>query len=221
MCGLFGFVADGDRVPDLATLAEIALATESRGRHAFGLAWVDGRGRIKHFKQTGRIGDHLGILRLAADARILIGHCRYATHGSPADNMNNHPHPSDGGWYVHNGKVANYRPLMERWGCVPRSDCDSEVIGHLIEQRDGPVLDRVRRAVASIRSPEGLAVLALWPRPGRLVVARRGKPLHAGGAPEGSYLASLAAGLPGRVREVPDGTAFLFGRKGEVKRVAL
>ena len=58
MCGVFGFVrTDGGRL-SLPVLGRIALATQRRGPHAFGLAWIDRRGRLKCYKQTGRIGDH-------------------------------------------------------------------------------------------------------------------------------------------------------------------
>ena len=41
MCGIFGYIAKHGRGPDLARLRRIALETETRGRHAFGLAWLD------------------------------------------------------------------------------------------------------------------------------------------------------------------------------------
>lgn len=50
----------------------------------------------------------------ARGALALIGHCRWATHGSPADNRNNHPHPAGRGWIVHNGVVFNHGELAER-----------------------------------------------------------------------------------------------------------
>jgi glucosamine 6-phosphate synthetase-like amidotransferase/phosphosugar isomerase protein len=229
MCGVFGFVStDGGRL-SLPVLGRIALATERRGPHAFGLAWIDRRGRLKCYKQTGRISDHLGLLTLAADARMLIGHCRFATQGDPANNLNNHPHPADGGWIVHNGQVRNYAQLVQAFGLYPVSECDSEVLGLLVEQGTGSVLDRCRAAalLASDDPDAGplfgrqpLVLLGLWSRPGRLVAVRRGNPLHCGQAAEGCYLASLADGLPGAVRALKDDTAWLFTRKG-VRHAAL
>ena len=114
MCGVFGFVSRNQGRVDLQVLRRVAQATERRGPHAFGFAWIDRRGRLKCYKQTGRVGDHLGLLGMAADARMLIGHCRFATQGSPADNINNHPHPADGGWLVHNGQVLLARRMGKR-----------------------------------------------------------------------------------------------------------
>jgi glutamine phosphoribosylpyrophosphate amidotransferase len=76
MCGVFGFVSRDGGAVNLKTLARVAEATERRGPHAFGFAWIDRRGRLKCCRQTGRITDHLGLLTLAADARMLVGHCR-------------------------------------------------------------------------------------------------------------------------------------------------
>jgi len=224
MCGVFGFVSrDGGRL-NLATLARVARATERRGPHAFGFAWIDGHGRLKCYKQTGRITDHLGLLALASDARMLVGHCRYATQGDPADNINNHPHPADGGWIVHNGQVRNYAALVQAFDLFPVSDCDSEVIGLLVEQAEGSVLDRCRAAVKVVSPDEApgslfghhspLVLLGLWPRPDRLVVVRRGNPLHQGRTDHGLYLASLADGLPGEVCTLKDHSARVFTGKG-------
>jgi glucosamine 6-phosphate synthetase-like amidotransferase/phosphosugar isomerase protein len=224
MCGVFGFVSrDGGKV-NLELLGRVAEVTERRGPHAFGFAWIDRKGRMKCFKQSGRISDHLGLLLMAADARMLVGHCRWATQGSPEHNINNHPHPCDGGWIVHNGQIRAYEQLVNLFDLYPVSACDSEVLGLLIEQGTGNVLDRCRSAVRAA-SPgqdertlfgydQPLVLLGLWARPDRLVAVRRGNPLHYSQADQGYYLASLADGLPGKVQAVPDGTACLFTRKG-------
>jgi glucosamine 6-phosphate synthetase-like amidotransferase/phosphosugar isomerase protein len=230
MCGVFGFVSrnDGRLNPEL--LARIATATERRGPHAFGFAWIDRRGRMKCYKQTGRITDHLGLLMMAADARMLIGHCRFATQGSPADNINNHPHAADGGWIVHNGVIRQYQGIVDVFDLNPVSACDSEVLGLLIEKGKGNVLDRCRSAVRVVASgdeektlfggEQPLVLLGLWPRPDRMVAVRRGNPLHIGRTEQGLYLASLADGLPGEVHAIKDHTARLFTRKG-VQHAAL
>jgi hypothetical protein len=53
MCGLFGFMTREGEGPDLARLMRIAVETQSRGHHAFGLAWVDSEGRLHAFKRAG------------------------------------------------------------------------------------------------------------------------------------------------------------------------
>jgi glutamine---fructose-6-phosphate transaminase (isomerizing) len=219
MCGVFGFVARGDGEPDMGRLRELARATMRRGPHAFGFAWVDGRGRLRMYKQSGRIVDALGLLAMARDARLLIGHCRYATHGSPADNVNNHPHPADGGWIVHNGVLPDYEGLVRDFRLHPVSRCDSELLGLLVERRDGTHARRLVDASA-LADGQPLVAAGLWNRPGRLVLVRRGNPLQLGHAPEGRYFASLPDGLPDGKMPMPDESAVEF-RGGRTYRVPL
>ena len=201
MCGVFGYISDDRQTIDLDTLKQIALETETRGRHAWGLAWIDSAGRLKTFRQTGKISSQLGLLSMARDAVALIGHCRFATHGSPQHNINNHPHPCDGGWIVHNGVIRNYHDLIAGHGLIPTSECDSEVIGLLIERTTGCIVDRCAEALEYI-APGPLAVLGLWKTD--MVLARRGNPLHRGRTKQGHYFASLPGSLPGKVQPLTD-----------------
>ena len=207
MCGVFGWVAKGEGKLNLKTLRAIALASESRGRHAWGVSWLDAAGVLRSYKQAGAIGDSLAALQMVRGARMVIGHTRWATQGSPADNVNNHPHASDGGWLVHNGVIPHYRQLLTEYGLHASTDCDSEVLGLLIESQPGALLDRCLGA-ANIAGVTPLVILGLW-KPGRLVAVRKGNPLHAGRSPGGTYLASLPQGLPHAV-EVPDNTGRVF-----------
>lgn len=211
MCGVFGFVSRGNRPINLGILKQIARVTQRRGRDAWGMAWIDGRGRMHSFKQTGPVADHIGLLAMAHDARVLIGHCRFATRGDADNNLNNHPHPADGGWIVHNGVIRNYDSMLQRFQLWPTGDCDSEVLGLLIEQVEGTLLERCIDAVCAVeQSP--LVLLGLW-KPGTLIAVRQDNPLHVGKTGRGFYLASLADGLPGRVSELPNNQAVEFGEE--------
>jgi glucosamine 6-phosphate synthetase-like amidotransferase/phosphosugar isomerase protein len=161
------------------------------------------------FKQTGRIIDGLGLLAMARDAQVLIGHTRWATQGDPDNNLNNHPHPCDGGWIVHNGMIPHYRELIAEHDLHPVTDCDSEVLALLVEKLRGDLLTRCVQT-ANIAGQRKLVMLGLW-KPGRLVAVRHGNPLHLGETSRGYYLGSLASGLPGNVSELPDNQAWEFG----------
>jgi len=193
LCGVFGFIGSGR--PDLSRLREIAEITESRGRHAFGLAWIDRSGELHSFKRPGAASACLADIDLCRGALAVIGHCRFATHGEPTVNRNNHPHRAGRGYIVHNGVVHNYIELLIQYGLRARTDCDSEVLGLLMARCGGSLLDRAVWAVDQTEGP--LAMLGIWPNPPRLVVARRGNPLYLGEGPEGYYFASLPIGLPG------------------------
>ncbi|MCX7669674.1 MAG: class II glutamine amidotransferase [Anaerolineae bacterium] len=216
MCGIFGFLSTDGRGPDLARLRRIAAETETRGRHAFGLAWIDADGAIRTFKRPGAATAALGDLDACRHATAVIGHCRWATHGDPQDNRNNHPHPAGRGWLVHNGVVRNYAELLRRYGLRPRTDCDSEVLGLLMMRRAGPLVARAAWAVAQTEGP--LALLGLWRSPVRLLVVRRGNPLCFSETPGGFYFASLPGELPGRVLSITDEYAGVLAyQDGELK----
>ncbi len=44
MCGIFGFITNSEQGPDIHRLRRLALVTQTRGAHAFGLAWLDADG---------------------------------------------------------------------------------------------------------------------------------------------------------------------------------
>jgi len=208
MCGIFGFITKNGRGPDLARLRRIAAETQLRGQHAFGLAWLGADGRLHTFKRPGPATANLGDLDQCRGATVLVGHCRWATHGAPGKNRNNHPHPAGRGWLVHNGVVANHAELARRYRLRPQTECDSEVLGLLMARFPGALTVRAARTGKAAQGT--LAMLGVWRRPARLLVVRRGKPLLFGETGAGFYFASLRGGLPGRVLAVADGHAGLL-----------
>ncbi|MDX1961611.1 MAG: class II glutamine amidotransferase [Pirellulales bacterium] len=208
MCGLFGYITKTGGGPDLDLLRRIATETEQRGDHAFGLAWIDQAGRLQMFKRPGAVSARLGDLDRCRHAQAVIGHCRWATHGSYSDNDNNHPHSVGRGWLAHNGVVRNYRELARQYGLVRRTACDTESLALLMAKLPGSLLSRATRAVVAVDGP--LAILGLWANPLRLVIARRGNPLCCGETDDGAYLGSLAGELPGHSRPFRDDQAGLI-----------
>lgn len=217
MCGILGYISTTGQGPDLDRLERLALVTETRGRHAWGMAWLDSDG-LQVFKTAKPAHAALWSLECVSQAQIMIGHCRWATHGDPSDNRNNHPHPCGTGWMIHNGVVTNYRDLLHAEHLTPSSQCDSEVLGILMARGGGSLGQRLTRTLALAEG--GHAILALWDKPARLLIARRGRPLHFGAAPEGLYFASLPEGLP-EPRSLPDGYAAILQREagGKAKRI--
>lgn len=217
MCGIFGYVAADGRQFDPRRLDAIVKATETRGPHAFGFAWIDSRGRLRMFKRAGRITDYLGALSMARDARMLIGHCRFATHGRPENNLNNHPHACDGGWLVHNGVIHAHEEINEGYMLSPVTHCDSETLALLIEGLDGTLVERCLKA-SKICASGALSMLALWRSPQRQVAVRaNGQPLHVGSDSTGTYLASLQTALPDP-RKVANNSALSFSIRNGVIR---
>lgn len=209
MCGVFGFVAKGRKPVNLRILKQIAEVTMLRGPHAWGMAWVDGRGRVKSYKQAGRIADRLPLLNMARGSQMLIGHCRYATHGDPANNLNNHPHDGGDAWIVHNGVIRHYEEIMRKHRLRPHTQCDSEVLGLMLQKFRGRPLTRMARACNEAIADNPFSAMALWPD--RVLAARaNAQPLHIGETRDAYWIASLAYGLPGQVEEFPEGKVLEF-----------
>jgi glucosamine--fructose-6-phosphate aminotransferase (isomerizing) len=124
---------------DAAPLIVKALSRmEYRGYDSVGIATAHNNSTIMVKKGVGNVGyvnSRLNLDRM--HGRVGIGHTRWATHGVVSD-INAHPHVSCDGRIavVHNGIVENYAALkyaLASEGHVFRSDTDSEVIAHLLE----------------------------------------------------------------------------------------
>jgi glucosamine 6-phosphate synthetase-like amidotransferase/phosphosugar isomerase protein len=207
MCGVYGFIARGKDGPNMERLRQMALAAETRGPHAFGWAFVNRDGRLLHYKSPGRVSEHLGLMDELEGCRAVIGHCRYATAGSPDNNLNNHPFACDGGFIVHNGTIPSADRILDRKGLRAVSQCDSELLALLVEIAPGRSWrERVTWTVERVSSVAPALVLAgLW-KPGHLVLARAGNPLFVGAGRRGVYFCSLAGPLPDEARAMADDT---------------
>jgi glucosamine--fructose-6-phosphate aminotransferase (isomerizing) len=131
MCGIFGYVGEPTNVGDAVLTALKTL--EYRGYDSWGMA-IGLDGRLAVTKTPGKIS-------VASvdfpDAEIGFGHTRWATHGGVTQ-ANAHPHLDCSGSIavIHNGIIENFRELREEVaarGHVLRSETDSEVIAHLME----------------------------------------------------------------------------------------
>ncbi len=207
MCGIFGYIGERDVVEVLvAGLKRL----QYRGYDSCGIAVLDGNelaivkeaGRIERLEQT--------LSRYTFQAKVGIAHTRWATHGTP-NSANAHPHIDCQGTVsvVHNGVIDNFLPLREsllKRGHILRSETDTEVIAHLIEEELSQVsndadkaiafLHAVRRATSQLKG--SYAIACLWEgAPGVIVAARQGSPLIIGvGNNEACVGSDLNAILP-------------------------
>jgi len=205
MCGIFGYVGRDRSTADIVLRALKKL--EYRGYDSWGIA-VGHRDQVIVQKQTGKIGE--ATLELPASG-IGLGHTRWATHGG-VTTYNAHPHLDCSGRLalVHNGIVSNYRELREplaRAGHRFRSETDTEVIAHLLEEclaatPAGPDA-LVTAAMTAFRRLEGLnAIAVLDVHTGQLAAAKSGSPLVLGWSEHGHMLASDYSALLEHTRRV-------------------
>ncbi len=218
MCGIVGYVGKKDAVP---LVLEALKRLEYRGYDSAGIAVIEG-GRLAVEKAAGKIT----VLEQRLDGkpprgRAAIAHTRWATHGEPTD-ANAHPHTDCGGTIaiIHNGIIENAGVLRERLrkqGHQFRSETDTEVLAHLIEEAFKDSLElAVAAALRQVEGTYGIAVLSSR-EPDTIVAARHGSPLLVGLGEGEFFIASDAAAMLEHTRSVvylDDGEIAVISPKG-------
>ena len=203
MCGIVGYVGHREAVPLLLHgLARL----EYRGYDSSGVASLADGGLVVE-RAVGRIS---ALEARLADrpqvATIGIGHTRWATHGAPTE-PNAHPHVDCQGAIavVHNGIIENAKTLREwltKKGHTFRSETDTEVLAHLIEECfQGSLRDAVAAALRRVEGAYGIAVI-MSADPDTIVAARKGSPLLVGLGDSEHFVASDVAAVLEHTREV-------------------
>ena len=155
---------------------------EYRGYDSFGVATISGG--IELDKHKGRISDslqHSAHLK----GNIGIGHTRWATHGVPSD-INAHPHMDCSNCIavVHNGIIENYSELKQQLilrGHVFRSETDTEVVAHLVEEAyalEKNLLSAMQKVIPMLTG--SYALLVITTGEDRIIAARYSSPLVLG-----------------------------------------
>ena len=179
MCGIVGYTGRREAAP---IIVEGLKKLEYRGYDSFGIATVSGG--IELDKHQGRISDSSSSTT-SLKGKIGIGHTRWATHGVPND-INAHPHTDCSGHIavVHNGIIENYaelkRQLIAR-GHLFRSETDTEVVAHLIEEeykKEQDLLAAVQKILPMLTGSYALLVIAAGDD--RIIAARLASPLVLG-----------------------------------------
>lgn len=194
MCGIIGIsLKDGNVVPLLIRGLE---RLEYRGYDSVGIA-VTGPGGVTVRKGAGtleKVKRRLAFHELRGTCGV--GHTRWATHGPPND-VNAHPHTDCTGSIalVHNGVIRNYASLrveVEARGHRVKSDTDTEIIAHLIEEALRSTGDMVEAIASALKRLKGSYALAIVhsSEPGRIYFARMRSPLILGLGEEGNAVAS-------------------------------
>jgi glucosamine--fructose-6-phosphate aminotransferase (isomerizing) len=205
MCGIVGYVGPDEALP---VILEGLHRLEYRGYDSAGVALLDGD--LTVVKRAGKLEALEKELadRGAPEGRVGMGHTRWATHGPPTD-QNAHPHLDCDGRIavIHNGIIENFHELrggLELNGHVLRSQTDTEVVAHLVEEavRDGADLPAaVRSAVALLEGAYALVVLSA-DQPDVIVGVRVSSPMVIGLGDGESLLASDAPALLPRTRRI-------------------
>ena len=202
MCGIVGYIgarqAQGVLISGLSKL-------EYRGYDSAGVAIGDGA-CIAVKKKAGKLANlEAELASRPLSGTLGIGHTRWATHGLPND-TNAHPHATEDGKIViiHNGIIENYLKLKEELlsrGHEFKSETDSEVLAHLIEEAySGDLYEAVRTALGQVRGAYGIVVTHVDHR--EIVAARTVSPLVMGVGDGEMFLASDVPALLAYTRKM-------------------
>ena len=205
MCGIVGYTGARQAAQ---FLLDGLKRLEYRGYDSAGLALVHD-GQIEVHKAPGKIsvleqelGNHppLGTTGIA--------HTRWATHGAP-NAVNAHPHTDCGGTVAlaHNGIIENagaLRTALTKRGHVFRSETDTEVLPHLIEEllaKGASLVEAVAGALHQVDGTYGIAVVSTR-EPDTIVAARLGSPLLVAIGSGENFVASDASAVLAHTRSV-------------------
>ena len=181
MCGIVAYIGARDATP---IILHGLKRLEYRGYDSAGMATIQD-GQINIRRDVGKLARLQSLVsEQPLSGNIGIGHTRWATHGEPNE-RNAHPHMGATGEVVivHNGIVENYISLREQLvsaGVKLKSDTDSEVIVHLVEQYMAagyPFKDAVGHTISELQGASAMVLISTQ-EPDRIIAARVG---NAGG----------------------------------------
>ncbi len=153
MCGIVGAV--GLISPKEYVFKGLKML-DYRGYDSAGVAYFNSG--IKIYKDVGSVEHLLTIVPEEIKTNIMIGHTRWATHGSPTK-LNTHPHISFNQriCLVHNGVIENYVELKKFLLGKNYSfygETDSEVVANLLEYyylEYGDIIETIKKVMSEIK----------------------------------------------------------------------
>ncbi|HLO25470.1 MAG TPA: glutamine--fructose-6-phosphate transaminase (isomerizing) [Geobacteraceae bacterium] len=203
MCGIVGYTGKHEATP---IILDGLKKLEYRGYDSAGICTI-AAGQAAIRRSEGKL---INLERLVSQeplsGAIGIGHTRWATHGRPSE-TNAHPHQAGSVIVVHNGIIENYLSLREELkalGHTFRSETDTEVISHLIEEKLEKTADfeqATRLALAELHGAYAVCILC-EKEPGVLIAAKLGSPMVVGLGDGEFFVASDIPAILAHTREM-------------------
>jgi hypothetical protein len=163
-------------------------ALVNQGPHAYGwMSYNEQDDEIEHRKFPGRCDTETAweniLVNVDPKAKWLVGHTRWATHGDPKDNRNNHPVEHGQIIGVHNGVLSNHKDILAVTGRDDEeTEVDSEAIFAAVNKWGGS--KGLRRILGSM-----VTVYADYRKPHLLYIGRsHGRQLTLGFTTKGNMI---------------------------------
>ncbi|NVN90579.1 MAG: glutamine--fructose-6-phosphate transaminase (isomerizing) [Desulfuromonadales bacterium] len=214
MCGIVGYIGQQQAMP---IILDGLKSLEYRGYDSAGICTMD-KTRPDIRRSRGKLFNLSRLVEaLPLRGRIGIGHTRWATHGKPSE-TNAHPHQAGPVVLVHNGIIENYLALKSKLsglGHTFKSETDTEVIAHLIEQKmkSGTAFEQaVRDSLRELKGAYALSIVSETD-PDTLIAAKSGSPLVVGVGGKEFFVASDIPAILPHTREMvflEDGEMVVF-----------
>ena len=198
MCGIVGYV--GPKSTQEVLLGGLR-RLEYRGYDSAGISVIGATGLATR-KKAGKLDNLVADIdsHPISDARIGIGHTRWATHGAPTD-QNAHPHlggPASKLALIHNGIIENFAELKAELladGTSFASETDSEVAAHLIAKEFEQSKDLISSFSKVVNRLHGAFTILVIHEdfPDLILAARKNAPLVVGLGQGENFLGSDVA----------------------------
>ena len=226
-CGVFGIYRRDESQDVVAATYYGLYALQHRGQESCGMAVNDG-GVIYKRRELGLVNEVFtkDVLETMPRGQMCIGHCRYATTGTPL-RANAQPfvirHVKGPMALAHNGNLTNsyeLRRAIELEGGIFHSTSDTEVIAYTITRQrlsSGSIEEAVEKTMPMLKGAYSLVIMS----PRKLIAARDPngfRPLCIGKLHGSDVIASescaIAAAGGEFVRDVEPGEIVVFDENG-------
>ena len=188
MCGIFGIITNQGNISLGKVVLEGIKRLEYRGYDSCGIVSLS-NSKLYIKKDSGKIEEiqkKINLAEVPNGSKLALAHTRWATHGAPTKN-NSHPHLdcSNKIAVVHNGIIDNFIELRKNLidqGHIFKSDTDTEIIPHLIEDEMKKGLNFKNSVIEALKLCKGAYGLAIChvDYPDSIIVARKKSPLVIG-----------------------------------------
>jgi len=219
MCEIVAYIGDKEAFP---IILKGLKRLEYRGYDSSGIA-VNNGSELNIYKKAGKVVE---LENFAQDkdttGGVGIGHTRWATHGKPND-VNAHPHAAGNGKFalVHNGIIENYAVLkeeLEKRGHVFKSETDTEVLMHLIEdiitEQKCDLFEGTRQALNEVIGAYAIVVIS-DDNPNEIIAAKKSSPLVIGVGIDEFFIGSDATPIIEYTKNV------IYLEDGEIAKLSL